>query len=237
MDTHPENTIPAFQRAIQLGAHMIEFDVQFTRDSALVIIHDETVDRTTNGSGRVADLTLADIRQLDAGVKKGRPHTRIPTLEETLAIMPRNVWLNCHLKGGAEVGRAVARYLVTTDRLHQTFLACSQDAARGARAVHPSILICNSDGRNRTDNQAYARATVDQKAHFIQLLSESSAGRPAALALLKQHGIRINYFYAKTPDQLAGLWQAGADFILVNELETFQDATRQAGIMPWKPQF
>src|SRR4051812_14686979 len=54
MDTHPENTIPAFKNAVAQGVQMIEFDIQFSRDSALVIMHDETVDRTTNGSGKVS---------------------------------------------------------------------------------------------------------------------------------------------------------------------------------------
>lgn len=62
----PENTIPGFRYAVELGLRAIEFDIHLTRDEQLVIIHDATVDRTTNGRGAVADLTFAEIRALDA---------------------------------------------------------------------------------------------------------------------------------------------------------------------------
>ncbi len=78
-DHNPENTLLAFQHAIDLGANWLEFDVQMSSDGALVVIHDETVERTTNGTGNVADLTLAQLCQLDAG--NGQ---KIPTLAEVL---------------------------------------------------------------------------------------------------------------------------------------------------------
>ena len=65
-DTHPENTLAAFREAIQLGAHMIEFDVALSKDGQLVLMHDTTVDRTTDGDGPVSELTLAELKKLDA---------------------------------------------------------------------------------------------------------------------------------------------------------------------------
>src|SRR5689334_8526448 len=91
MSTHPENTIPALEEAVRLGAHMIEFDIQLTKDGALVLMHDATVNRTTsNGLGRVSDLTLAEIKGLDAGSKFDARFagTHIPTFEEALAVFP-----------------------------------------------------------------------------------------------------------------------------------------------------
>ena len=81
---HPENTIPAFQAAIDAGADYFELDVRTTSDGKLVIMHDSTLDRTTNGTGEVYKHTFDEIRALDAGVKfspefKG---TRVPTLDE-----------------------------------------------------------------------------------------------------------------------------------------------------------
>ena len=134
MATHPENTLPAFREALRLGAHMIEFDVRLTRDGALALMHDARVDRTTDGAGWFADMTLAELRGLDAGVRKdGRfAGTRIPTIEETLAMMPRNVWLNCHLKtGDADLGAAMARAVAKAGRLHQAFLAAPRGRSRG----------------------------------------------------------------------------------------------------------
>jgi len=77
--TFPENTLSAFRAAIDAKADMCELDVQLTRDGALVVIHDDTVDRTTDGTGEVAELTLAEIKRLDAGAKfKGRTSNLTP---------------------------------------------------------------------------------------------------------------------------------------------------------------
>ena len=67
--TFPENTLSAFRAAIDARADMCELDVQLTRDGAVVVIHDETVDRTTDGQGEIAELTLEELKRLDAGAK------------------------------------------------------------------------------------------------------------------------------------------------------------------------
>jgi glycerophosphoryl diester phosphodiesterase len=112
--SHPENTLPAFAEAIRLGVHQIEFDVYLTKDNQCVVIHDGSVDRTTNGSGRISELTLAQIRRLDAGSWKDARFAgvKVPTLRETLAMMPVNIWLNVHTRGGLDAGTAVAREIV-----------------------------------------------------------------------------------------------------------------------------
>ena len=82
----PENTIAAFRKAVALGATFIETDLQLSRDAHFVAIHDETLNRTTSGQGAVHDLTLAELRRLDAGSWFGSEFAgeRIPTLEEIL---------------------------------------------------------------------------------------------------------------------------------------------------------
>lgn len=82
----PENTVAAFDEAIRLGARAVEFDLRLSADGVPVVIHDETVDRTTSGHGRVADLELLDLRRFDAGSWMHRRFAgiRIPTLEEAL---------------------------------------------------------------------------------------------------------------------------------------------------------
>jgi glycerophosphoryl diester phosphodiesterase len=82
----PENTMPAFEAAYRAGADAIEFDMQVTRDSHIVIIHDKTVSRTTNGKGKITDLTLSQIEKLDAGSRFSQRFrgTKIPTLFEVL---------------------------------------------------------------------------------------------------------------------------------------------------------
>lgn len=237
-ETHPENTIPAFMEAIAAGAQMIEFDIQLTKDGAMVIMHDETVDRTTNGKGKVSDLTLAEIKQLDAGVKKGEAFagTRVPTFEEALAVMPRNIWLNCHLKGGAATGKASAALVVQTHRLHQAFLACGEEAAAAARAVAPAILICNMEARYRKDAAAYVKGTIAMNAGFLQFVHESQL-QPHMIQELKQHHVAINYFYAPSVADLPRLFHAGVDFILVNNITAAMAAAETQGIKPVRPQF
>ncbi len=82
----PENTMSAFRRAVELGARFIETDLHLSRDARFVAIHDPTLERTTNGSGRVHEFSLAELRQLDAGAWFDREFARerIPVLEEIL---------------------------------------------------------------------------------------------------------------------------------------------------------
>jgi len=85
----PENTLAGLRTAHALGARWVEFDVMLTADGAPVLIHDETLSRTTNGRGRVAQRTLAEIRALDAGRWHGPAFAgeRVPTLEEAVAVL------------------------------------------------------------------------------------------------------------------------------------------------------
>ena len=85
----PENTIEAFRAAIELGCDQLETDIRVTKDGELVLMHDGTVDRTTNGSGKVREMTLKELKALDAGVKKGEEFTgcRIPTFIEFMELV------------------------------------------------------------------------------------------------------------------------------------------------------
>ncbi len=101
--TFPENTVSAFQAAVEAGADMCELDVQLSRDGAVVVIHDDTVERTTDGIGEVAELTLEEIKRLDAGAKfKGGPFkgAQIPTLDEVFSATSGKCGLNIELKAG-----------------------------------------------------------------------------------------------------------------------------------------
>jgi glycerophosphoryl diester phosphodiesterase len=106
----PENTLPAFEEAVALGAHGAELDVQCSKDGVLVVMHNFTVNETTNGQGRVADLTAAELGKLDAGSHFNPKFSNIgvPTLEEVLAVTAGKIKLNIEIKnqdpmGGREV--------------------------------------------------------------------------------------------------------------------------------------
>jgi glycerophosphoryl diester phosphodiesterase len=98
----PENTLKGFRNAIKLGVDAMECDVHLTRDGHLVVIHDATLDRTTNGTGRVRAHNLATLRQLDAGQGE-----QIPLIEEVLGVVKGKVRLLCELKGNDVEGPAV----------------------------------------------------------------------------------------------------------------------------------
>lgn len=106
----PENTLAAFRKAIELGADGMEMDLQLTRDGAVVVIHDDRLERTTDGRGRVTDLTLAEVKLADAGVKFGLAYRgeRVPTLSEVIDLVKASgndrVGLNLEIKFGK--GRA-----------------------------------------------------------------------------------------------------------------------------------
>lgn len=231
MATHPENTIPALQEAVRLGAHMIEFDLQLTKDGELVLMHDATLDRTTDGTGKVSDFTLAEIQALDAGSKMGAAFAgvRVPTFEEALAVFPDNVWLNCHLKGGAQLGAATARVIEKTGRKHQAFLAATAEAASAARAIVPDILICNME--RQASSMLYADLTIQMKAAFIQLLGKGDVPVDV-VKKLRAAGVRVNYYHDESPAGLRRQFEAGVHFPLVNDLAKAIPVAKELGIHP-----
>ena len=145
----PENTSPAFAAAIEVGLSL-EFDVYQTTDEGLVVIHDETVDRTTNGTGEVSQMALADIRRLDAG---GWFHpvfagVKVPTLEEVFQLIverqrtPATIGLNLKvISPGIEkrIAADVERY-----GLFDQLLAFGQpsDSSRRLKDANPKMRIC-----------------------------------------------------------------------------------------------
>ena len=99
----PENTLESFKLAMEMGADGFELDVHVSRDGELIVIHDETVDRTTNGTGRIMDMTLQQIKALDASNHMEKyAGARIPTLEEVYSLIQgTDLLINCELKTDA----------------------------------------------------------------------------------------------------------------------------------------
>lgn len=113
----PENTLAVYRNAIKLGVDFIEIDVRATRDGKLVISHDSTVDRMTNGKGRVAEMDFAALRALDAGSKYSAKYAgeKIPTLDEvlTLARGKVNIYLDHKAAPTAQIIEALRRHHMT----------------------------------------------------------------------------------------------------------------------------
>ena len=142
----PENTLAAFKKAVTLGATFIETDLQLTRDARLVAIHDETVNRTTNGKGAVHDMTLAELRRLDAGSWFGSEFAgeRIPTLDEVLDFAKKyDVIFYLEMKPGGSWGgeHALIGGLRQSGEIART-IVISFDAAILAtvRKIEPTVM-------------------------------------------------------------------------------------------------
>lgn len=109
----PENTLAAFRRAIADGADLIETDLRLTADGTIVCIHDETVDRTTGGSGAVNQMTLDELKTLSAGCNRPEfADERIPTLAELLDILPEDMAVALELKTDRFLEEAVCKQLI-----------------------------------------------------------------------------------------------------------------------------
>ncbi len=215
----PENTIPAIRSALEKGAHQIEFDLQLTKDGNLVLMHDATLKRTTGREGKVGDLTLSEIKELDAGAWFGEEFkgTRIPTFEEILEVIPRTVLCNCHLKGGAAVGAAAAKVVKEMDRLDHCFLAATTEQAKAGKEVCPEIMICNMS-RQAGPHTTYSDQTIELGCEFIQLLG-SKENLNETVAKLHEAGVRVNFFHGNNEEDIRTLQNAGVDYILTDELD------------------
>jgi glycerophosphoryl diester phosphodiesterase len=108
---YPENTLLAFQKALELGVDMLEFDLRLSKDNVVMVMHDETLERTTNGSGRLGDYSLTELKQLDAGgwFDKVFEGLTIPTFEELCQLLQpyTEVLLNVEIKKSEDAKEVV----------------------------------------------------------------------------------------------------------------------------------
>lgn len=151
----PENTLEAFRRAVALGVDALEMDVQATADDVLVVVHDDTVDRTTDGTGAVREWTIAALRRLDAGYRwtddAGRtfPHrgrgVTIPTLDEVLAAFPATSLVVEIKPAASRMAAAVCRAISAAGAERRVLVASFEAAAlERFRAACPDVATSAS---------------------------------------------------------------------------------------------
>lgn len=131
----PENTLSAFRRALEIGVFGIELDVHLSKDGVPVIIHDPTVERTTDGKGRIAEMTLADLKELDAGEGE-----QIPTLAEVLDLVGSAAHVDIEVKA-KEAAAAVIREAEDRRDLRWAMSSFDHDVLRFARSQSTSIEL------------------------------------------------------------------------------------------------
>ena len=143
----PENTLAAFRRAIDEGADIIETDLHLTADDVFVCIHDATVDRTTDGQGEVATMTLAQLKALSAGYGRAEfAAERVPTLAELAGLLPDDVALGLELKSDRFLEAGVCHRLAAEledlgVRQRAVVLSFSLERIQAVRAAAPDISI------------------------------------------------------------------------------------------------
>ncbi|MEO8597387.1 MAG: glycerophosphodiester phosphodiesterase family protein [Candidatus Solibacter sp.] len=138
---HPENTMPAYRAAVDAGADFIETDVRTTSDGKLVIMHDGSVDRRTNGHGEVANMIFDEVRKLDAGIKSGEQfaNTQVPTFDEVLAYARGkiDVYIDAKRISAEDLVAAVARYGMED----HVVVYGSMELHRGIQKLNPLIRV------------------------------------------------------------------------------------------------
>ena len=151
----PEETLEAFHNAVEVGADMLEMDMQATSDGVVILLHDATVDRTTNGHGQVKDLMLADFKQLEAGAWKDAKYAgeRVPTLAEVFDSVGGRLWINVELtnyftRGDDLVPTVVA--LIQKMNMQRRVLLSSFDPfnIRRVRQLDPSLPVAQLTAHN-----------------------------------------------------------------------------------------
>ena len=191
----PENTLPTFERAAAMGVDVIEVDVHGTADGNLVVIHDATVDRTTDGSGRVSEMTLDELKKLDAGFRwsadggntfpfRGRG-VRIPTLQEVFAAFPKMKFNVEPKQGTPSIIKPLCRIVrenAMTDKVvvgsfSQTILdefraECPEVATSASASEVSKFLAMYKTGVSESYSPPMQALQVPEKAAGIEIVSK-----------------------------------------------------------------
>jgi glycerophosphoryl diester phosphodiesterase len=229
----PENTLPAFERAVAEGAAILESDVHVTRDGALVLIHDDRLERTTDGRGRVREHTLAELRGLDAGHHfssdggstfpfRGRGF-RIPTLEELLEAFPDR-HLNLELKERLPaLIEGTAELVQRRGCEERVLLAAAEDEIMAdLRAYLARSGVATAVGASAGDVLAFVRAALEGRppppGPMALQVPPDVAGRPLVTAEFVAHAhaheLVVHVWTVNEPAEMHRLLDLGVDGLM-----------------------
>ncbi|MFI8461663.1 glycerophosphodiester phosphodiesterase [Kitasatospora sp. NPDC085464] len=215
----PENTLVSDEVARRAGAEWIEDDVQPSRDGVPYVLHDDTVDRTTDGTGRIRDLTAAQLDALDAGswFAPSYAGTRLPTLAAQLEdLRTRGGRLLLEIKGPhtreevARIVREVRDHGMTDRVLVQSF---EVDALRLTRELAPELPLALLRSTLDADPVATAR---DLRLAAYNPSDDALSARPGVVRELHAAGVAVNVWTVDRPDRWKALTAAGVDGIITN---------------------
>ncbi|EHQ90921.1 glycerophosphodiester phosphodiesterase [Desulfosporosinus youngiae] len=216
---YPENTMLAFAKAVEMGCDGIETDVQMTRDGVLVLIHDERVDRTTNGSGLVKDYSYAELCRLDAGLWYGASFAGagIPRAEELLLLArDAGIRLNFEIKNG------IVQYEFIEEKLIELIYSYGwQDLVILSSFNHYSMVHCKEIAPSLKTGLLYMEGLY--RPGLYARTARADALHPYFYAVNEEiiceahsEGLLVNTFTINDPAAMRRLVQTGVDGIITN---------------------
>jgi len=213
----PENTLFAFQLAHEIGADMIELDVQQTKDGELICIHDYEVDRTTNGSGAVSELLFSEIQELDAG--QGQ---RVPSLADVLDLARGKLGINIELKVPG-IEKQVLSLVKERDMISDIILSSF---------LHGTLIEARSLETKITTAVLVTKIQDDIVNYILEL--ESNALNPLYQELsldliteLHQNDLRVFPWTVNDSTKMIELYNAGVDGLITNFPDIAQEVLRR----------
>jgi glycerophosphoryl diester phosphodiesterase len=231
----PENSMPAFGAAVALGAEEIEFDIWATKDGELVSIHDPSLDRVSDGSGKVSDYTFEELQRFDFGRKRGERFNglRIIRFEDILKKFACSVIMNIHVKiwdthedVDRQYGRIAALIRQYGCEKHVYMMTGNEQCQREFRAIAPDIHRCMGFGDcPKDDPLEHVRRAIRQGCQKIQLFKPYFTQESVDMA--HEHGILCNVFYADDPEEACRYIDMGIDTILTNDYLQISNAVRR----------
>ncbi|MFH2068371.1 MAG: glycerophosphodiester phosphodiesterase family protein [Candidatus Omnitrophota bacterium] len=214
---YPGNTEIAFQKALALNVDAVEFDVHLSADAALIICHDGDVDRTSDGSGKISQLTLPEIKNLDAGGWFGKEFEkqRFLTLQEALDVLGTKIRLNIHVKtyefDREKITPLIVKELERRNLLRQVFIASGEETIKLVKKIQPKLEICNL---SRKPENTYIKRSLSVGCYILQ--PENIQVNQSFVEEAHRHGMEVNPFYADDIAEMRRLIQCGVDGILTN---------------------
>ena len=223
MSERPENTMSAFQRAVELGADIVEIDLRTSKDGRLFILHDETLDRTTNETGPSADFTMEELRELDAGSWFNPEYSdeRIPTFEEVLSWARDNeVILLLDLKeSGIDYTENVVTEIQNFGNAEKIIIGVrSPEQARQFRQLLPAARQLSFMG-SPDDIEIYAGVNVDIIRLWLHWLEED----PLLADQVRESGVKLMINgTAGELDEAEKILNFSPDWILIDNIVQLQ---------------
>lgn len=230
----PENTLPSFQQAIAKGADGVELDAKLTADGHVIVIHDTTVDRTTNGKGKIPTFTLEAIRKLDAGkwFNEKFAGTKVPMLEEVFALIGRDKMINIELTNYAtprdglvaKVCELIKRHNNQDQILFSSFFPANLKAAEQILPQVPRGLLA-MPGFVGLWSRSFGFTFGEYQALHPHISSASREQVQRAHRLNR----RVHVWTANTPEEVNRLKEWGVDGMFTDDPQTAVRALGRGG--------